>query len=77
MNTDVCETCLRWPECNGVIADICPIVAACSTEKDMSAEEETETMERDPLPRPEKNTVKKSYHSPVLPILHQARSKLK
>jgi len=22
---DPCETCLRWPECNGVAADCCPL----------------------------------------------------
>lgn len=25
MNKDPCETCLRWPECNGVDADTCPL----------------------------------------------------
>lgn len=25
MNKDPCETCLRWPECNGVDADNCPL----------------------------------------------------
>lgn len=25
MNNDPCETCLRWPECNGVDADTCPL----------------------------------------------------
>lgn len=25
---DPCETCLRWPECNGVDADSCSVVAA-------------------------------------------------
>lgn len=28
--TDPCDTCLRWPECNGVDADNCP---AWATEK--------------------------------------------
>ena len=23
-----CETCLRWPECNGVDAEICPVWTA-------------------------------------------------
>ena len=25
---DPCETCLRWPECNGVDAAICPMCRA-------------------------------------------------
>lgn len=28
MTNDPCETCLRWPECNGVDAEQCPIVQA-------------------------------------------------
>lgn len=25
MKKDPCDTCLRWPECNGVDADTCPL----------------------------------------------------
>lgn len=28
MKKDPCETCLRWPECNGVDAGNCPHYAA-------------------------------------------------
>lgn len=27
MANNPCETCLRWPECNGVDAENCPIYA--------------------------------------------------
>lgn len=26
MTNDPCETCLRWPECNGVDAEQCPLM---------------------------------------------------
>lgn len=28
MTNEACDTCLRWPECNGVDANSCPIVQA-------------------------------------------------
>lgn len=28
-----CETCLRWPECNGVDADNCPLCVAYAERK--------------------------------------------
>lgn len=32
--TDPCETCLRWPECNGVDAENCPVVTSEKTEEE-------------------------------------------
>lgn len=32
MNYDPCENCLRWPECNGVDANTCPL---CRREEEM------------------------------------------
>ena len=29
-----CETCLHWPECNGVDADICPIFLSEKAEEE-------------------------------------------
>lgn len=31
---DPCETCLRWPECNGVDAESCPVVRSEKAEED-------------------------------------------
>lgn len=32
--TDPCETCLRWPECNGVDAESCPIILSEKAEEE-------------------------------------------
>lgn len=31
--TDPCETCARWPECNGVDAETCPFRARYKEER--------------------------------------------
>lgn len=33
---DACETCLRWPECNGVDADTC-LIRRVNNEKEAEA----------------------------------------
>lgn len=97
MTEHPCETCLRWPECNGVDAYRCNVVIAAEVEELEAARkkraEELENLQKAIIPaivihmlpgreplhvfQSEKDTVKKWYQKPFLPIRRQARSKLK
>ena len=44
MENDPCETCLRWPECNGVDADTCPLRKQTDKRREPSDEDTAEAL---------------------------------